>query len=233
MQRWRWIMLIWTCSAAWAAGQTPPAPKASPPPAHIPAARWTTLQAVDAKASKIKDLRADFIQEKHTLLLKKPLVSKGTLVQIGPRLLMETTHPKPSTVAMDAKQVQMYYPQDRIVEIYPMAGAAGRLAGWPMMRPVQMAQQFDMAEVPVDDPKLWSLRMTPRQKKMAQRLKQIDLVLDPQRGLLQRVTIHDADGDRTVMSLHNIQTNQNLKPASVTLKLPKDVKIVRPTESKK
>ena len=116
-------------------------------PDGVDAKIWKRLVDLGVKAGKIKDLQASFVQEKHTVLLKKPLVSSGTLKVMGRVMLWETLKPHPSAVWMDGRQVKMYYPADQLVEIYPL-GAKASMPAWPLLQPVAMARQFRIQPVP-------------------------------------------------------------------------------------
>ena len=112
------------------------------------------------------------------------------------------------------------------------------MPAWPMLRPSRMAKQFRIQVVPKAEkstPKpsasIWSIRLIPRDKKLAKRWSHIDLHLDSKTGLLQGASMLDQDGDRTETRLTKIQINQKLKAEALQLKLPKDVKIVRPIPS--
>ena len=234
-----WALIAGCALASAADGQVPNRAAAEPEkplkrPEHLPAELWKKLQAVDREASKIRNLQAKFVQEKHTLLLKKPLVSTGSIVQIGRRVLIRTDEPRPSVVAMDAQQIRMYYPKDKVLEVYPMHHAAGRLAAWPMLRPAQMADRFDIEPLPAtgtpEQNQTLALRLKPRRKPLSERIRQIDVRIDPKRGVMKSLAIYDVDGDRTVMKLSDIRINQKLKDESVELTVPKSVRIIRPAE---
>ncbi|MDX1563907.1 MAG: outer membrane lipoprotein carrier protein LolA [Phycisphaeraceae bacterium] len=232
-------ILLAGCASVTAAQSPAPDRSASKPapsqkrPEHLPAGLWKKLQAVDRKAEKIENLQAKFVQEKHTLLLKKPLVSTGSIVQIGRRVLIRTDRPRPSVVAMDAKRIRMYYPKDKVLEVYPMHRAAGRLAAWPMLRPAQMADRFHIEPLPADpQPDLLALRLKPRHKPLSERIEKIDVRIDPNRGVLTYLEIHEVDGDRTVMKLSDIRINQKLKDEAVELNVPEQVRVIRPAEDK-
>ena len=50
---------------------------------------------IDAQGAKITDLKADFAQEKFTPLLKKPLISSGTISIKGSAALWKTVRAEP------------------------------------------------------------------------------------------------------------------------------------------
>ena len=94
----------------------------SSPPKGVDAALWARMVAVDTKAGKIIDLTADFEQQKFTQLLKKPMISTGTVHAKGTAMLWDTRTPEPTMMRVDESEVQILYPHQNTVEIYPLAG---------------------------------------------------------------------------------------------------------------
>src|SRR5205814_1564083 len=64
-------------------------------PASQPQAFEQRLRAINATGLRIKDLTADFVQEKQSPLLRKPLVSRGTIAVRGDTSLWNTREPEP------------------------------------------------------------------------------------------------------------------------------------------
>ena len=67
----------------------------APPATAIDAKLESQLQQVDAAAQTVKDLTAHFEQDKFTALLKKPLVSTGTVRGAGSVIRWDTEKPEP------------------------------------------------------------------------------------------------------------------------------------------
>src|SRR6476646_9241805 len=80
-----------------ARAQATSAPATAPTTASIgsSAAFERRLAAIDERASKVRDLVADFAQEKRSTVLRKPLVSRGAVRSKGGLSLWETTEPEP------------------------------------------------------------------------------------------------------------------------------------------
>src|SRR5277367_4741999 len=97
------------------------------PPTTEPAL-WTELTQLDDKVSKIDSVTADFEQRKFTPMLKKPLVSSGSIVAKGSTALWKTAKPSPTSMLVSPKEIRIYYPAQSIVEIYPVQGQLGALA---------------------------------------------------------------------------------------------------------
>src|SRR4051812_32568629 len=81
---------------------------------------WNRLVEIDSRAAKLTDLSADFEQQKHTTLLKKPLVSRGKVQIAGSTMRWDTTNPEPTVMLLDEKEARLYYPKQSTLEIYSL-----------------------------------------------------------------------------------------------------------------
>ena len=76
------------------------------------------LDEIDQRVAKITSLRADFEQQKHTPMLKQPLVSAGSLMVKGDKVRWDTRTPRPTAMAISGGEIKIYYPEAQVVEIY-------------------------------------------------------------------------------------------------------------------
>src|SRR4051794_26174391 len=127
---WRFTVLFFVSlliAVALAKAQATSAPTTAPATAstELSDAFERQLASIDQRASKIQDLVADFVQEKHSPLLRKPLISRGSVKSKGATSLWETTEPEPTQMATDPQTLRLYYPQQKTIEEYPMRGRLG------------------------------------------------------------------------------------------------------------
>jgi len=236
--------------AAWAmaaivitAGSEPPA-STSPPPAveSTPAAPATTaveaaaferrLEAVDAAMAGVVDLRADFEQRRHTPLLKRPLTSKGVVVSMGDRVRWDTTAPRPSSLVVGGGSISVYYPEDRLLEAYPVNEGFRDMAGGPLPRLSELRKRFDIAPLTPgageSGEKVLEIRLTPKSEELRAHVESIEVVIDEARPAARRVTITDPDGERTEIDFRNVRLNTGVKVGEVELKVPPGTRVSRP-----
>ena len=206
-------------------------------PAGIDAPLWDRMTAVDAKADKIDDLTADFEQRKFTPLLKKPLISKGTVRAKGASMLWDTQSPEPTIMRVDEKELRLYYPNQKTVEIYPISGQLGALAASPLPRLSALLPHFTFAPASPKDlgeedrPDRLAIRMTPIDKELAEHVESVTVLIDTERGFILVFQLIDADGERTVIRFSHMKTNTHLDDSRLRLNLPAEVKTVRPLEN--
>src|SRR5438552_3994802 len=108
----------------------PGAPPASPESDELRA----KIDDIDRRAGRINDLTARFELHKFTALLKKPLVSSGRVRMKGSVVRWDTEATEPSVLHSDGREIRMYYPRQRAVEVYPIDRRLTDLAASPLPR---------------------------------------------------------------------------------------------------
>ena len=203
-------------------------------PANVEPATWQRMLDIDQRAGQITDLTADFEQEKFTAMLKKPLVSSGRVFVRGSTMLWDTRKPEPSQLQITEREARIYYPAQKIIEVYQVQEKLGQLAASPLPRLSVLRQHFDFEAIPVaemgesDDTKFFAVRMTPTQPELREHVEQVRVLLDATRGLIVRLEMRDSDGDRTLITFSNVKTNVGLGEEQLKISAPADVKITRP-----
>jgi outer membrane lipoprotein-sorting protein len=195
---------------------------------------WKRLQELDAQTATIKDLTADFEQQKFTPLLKKPMVSTGTIKVRGSAMRWDTLKPSPTVMRVDEKSVQLYYPQQKTMEVFPVEGQLGSLAASPLPRLEVLKQYFSFHSFETKRAGLPEnatlVRLEPINPEIAQHVKEVNVILDG-RGLVWEFEMTDADGERTVINFRNLRTDTGLSEADADLKPPAGTKIVKPLDN--
>ena len=203
-------------------------------PAQVDPAAWQRMLEIDARAGKIEDLTADFEQQKFTAMLKKPLVSSGVVAVRGSAMLWDTRKPESSQLQIDTKEVRIYYPAQKTIEVYQIQQKLGQLAASPLPRLAVLREHFNFEPIPVaemgekDDKNFFAVRMTPIDPELREHIEAVRVLLDAQRGLIIRLEMRDPDGDRTLISFANVKTSVGLKDGDLRIAAPADVKITRP-----
>jgi len=233
-------------SVGFAAQPSAPAPSALAPLTPAEAAKSasdaaakqqfeTRLEVVDAAMAKVLDLRADFEQRRHTPLLKKPIVSSGVVLSMGDRVRWDTVAPRASSMLMGAGEIKMYYPADKLVEVYPVGEGFKDLAGAPLPRLSVLKAGFDIAPLtPRDlgvkdaDSKLLAVLLTPKLDDIQKHVTSVKVLIDESLPAATKVVMTDRDGEETEILFTNVRLNGGVKANEFELKLPEGVRISRP-----
>jgi outer membrane lipoprotein-sorting protein len=206
-------------------------------PANVDEKLWKLLTEIDARGGQVKDLRADFTQEKFTPLLKKPLVSSGTILIKGTTSLWTTTQPEPTVMRTDEKQIRLLYPRQKVMEVYTVDQRLGSLAASPFPRLDLLKRHFTFERVPAkdldpsaDDTKHVALKMQPISPELRQHVDEVRVLLEIATGFVLKAKTTDADGDQVVLSFSNIRANTGVTDRELELAVPAGVKVTRPLE---
>lgn len=196
------------------------------------------LEKIDAQSAKVKDLTASFKQQKFTALLRKPLASSGTVRVKGAKVRWDTLKPEPAVLLLDGREIKMYYPDQKLLEIYPLDQRLGELAASPLPRLATLRELFTIEQIPLnefadegatDDERI-ALQLTPREEELAGHVKGVRTLLDVKRARILKIETTDADDDRTVITFSDMKTNTGIKDDELDLVVPDDVKVNRPLE---
>jgi hypothetical protein len=207
-------------------------------PATAPAAASSSFDAelasIDALALAHRDLSASFVQEKHSALLRKPLVSKGRVFAKGPLTLWVTESPEVSRMLIDPQWLRLYYPKQKVVEEYPVRGQMSAMASSPL--PALGAIRGNFTIMPDAGDGLDPIEPAGRTK--AIRLDPIGdlkpfvgfvrVLLEADRGLVLTFEVTDPDGERTTVRFTDLQPDRGLTDRDLQLDVPAGTKVVRP-----
>jgi outer membrane lipoprotein-sorting protein len=208
-------------------------------PASQPSEFAQQLEAIDQRAGQIKDLTADFVQEKHSPLLRKPLISRSKVKARGGLALWETIEPEPVKMSIDPELLRMYYPKQKTIEEYPIQQQLGMMAASPLPRLRAIQKTFSMKPddgeglLDANDAKpanVLAVRMEPTDAEVRKYVDHVRVLLDADRGLVLAFEMVDPDGEQTIIRFSNVRTDVNLADDSLKLDAPAGVKVVRPLE---
>ena len=207
------------------------------------AALQAQLDDIDQRAGRVSDLTANFEQKKYTALLKKPLVSSGRVRMKGSSVRWDTEAPEPAVLHSDGREIRMYYPRQRVVEIYPIDKRITDLAASPLPRLASLREHFQIEAAPPNsgdagaaaaaskqDANRVALRLTPTDAFLKEHLDQVLVVLDAKAACVSSVEVDDADGDRTLIRFTEVKLDTGLKDGDVGLVIPAGTSESRPLE---
>lgn len=195
------------------------------------------LQDLDAKMAKVVDLRASFEQRKKTALLKKPIVSSGTLSCKGESVLWRTQKPRESQLLVTPDKVTVHYPADKLAEVYPVGARFRDAAGGPLPRLPKLREKFEMREMSRDEMKAIGVEpaadrlcvvLTPKSDDLKKYVAKVRVVLDTKVPCADRVVVSDPEGDETEIRFSSVTINVNMTDAELELNLPEGTKLSTP-----
>lgn len=187
------------------------------------------LARLDERTAQIEDLTANFTQEKHSILLREPLVSKGRVWVLGDKVKWETKEPRTSLMLVSNRSARLYDQESKRVEVYPLSAGLAAIIGTPLPRFSRLKDSFLIERVRSDDDsKQVVLKLSPLDEKLAEHIKSITVWIDPKLPAATALEMVDAEGDRTKITFSRIKLNQGLEDTDFELDLPDDVTIEYP-----
>lgn len=186
------------------------------------------LAAALAKARDIRDMSADFVETKKTVLLKDPLSSSGTVFASGGRTKWVTHEPYVSWLCTTAEHVTIYFPKEQRAERYAVDAKLRPLLISPVPQTDRLRDSFSIELVgsgggEQNDRRLPALRLAlrPKTEELRDMIDLIEVDIDEARGVASRVQISDADGDVTTIEFRNVRINTGVGDDDTDCTLPR------------
>lgn len=193
------------------------------------------LERLDARLAETADVRAAFEQSKRSAMLKKPMVSKGTILARGHSVLWQTVEPQKMAMLVTEKEVRIHYPADRLLEVYPLDDRFRQSAIGPIPRAAALKEKFVVAELGVaamTDAKetghLLAMELTPREESLRRHVSSVRVLIDERVPCAVRVVVKDPDGDETDMRFSAVERNTGLTESDVDLRVPEGTRVSTP-----
>jgi len=206
-------------------------------PKNIDASLWKRMLDIDSRAGKITSLTANFEQRKYTALLKKPLISTGSIRVRGSTMRWDTLQPSKSILLIDEREVRIFYPSPApgVLEIYTVDQRMAELAASPLPRLAVLKEKFSFQPIATkeldesaDPNKFLAFSMKPSDPSLAQHIQEVRVLLDESAAYIVKAEMTDADGDRTVLRFTDVKVN--VDTGDLDLKIPAGAKVTRPLE---
>jgi outer membrane lipoprotein-sorting protein len=183
---------------------------------------WTSSwESIQTAADAVTAVRADFTQEKHLPILKKPLISTGTFAyQVPGNLRWEYLQPVRSILLTHDGETSRFLESegelvpDRSAGLAAMSVVMDQISVW-------LRGRFD------DNPMFASelapggkILLTPTAEGMAKLIQRIELQLAAQPGAIDTVTIYEDENAFTRLIFQNLSLNPKLDEALFRLAEP-------------
>lgn len=156
-------------------------------------------------------MQCDFVQTKHLRILNDEYVSRGRMSYARPgKLRWEYTAPYTYTFVLNGSSVKLVG-QGRTDVIDTNQSKVFKEITRIMMNSVvgkYIDNDRDFKTTLSETPTEWVATMVPQSKTLRQLFTQMVLHFDKQRALVSCVELTEKNGDRTVIELKNVRTNQ-------------------------
>ena len=170
-------------------------------------------QRINQTASALKTMQCDFVQTKQLKMLNDKMVSKGKMYYQQPNSLhWEYTTPYTYTFILNDNKVLLKNKQRNDV-IDVNQNKLFREIARIMMNSVVgkcLSDEKDFKTTITETPSEWVATLLPQQKNMKQMFQKIILHFNRQKAMVSQVELIEKKGDKTVIELKNVRTNEAL-----------------------
>ena len=132
----------------------------------------------------------------------------------------------------------MFYPGQKLLEIYTIDQRLGDLAASPLPRLQTLREHFSFQRSdtksfkPPKGRQVLSLNLIPLDASLREHLDEVNVLLDVEAAHILEMEMIDADGDRTHVLVSAVRLNTNVKPGDLKLSVPADTIVSRPLDVK-
>jgi outer membrane lipoprotein carrier protein len=186
------------------------------------------LRAFDEAQRTTTTLVAEFTEEKRLKLLEKPVISKGELYFNRPnQVRWEYTSPDRKVFVITEDRYVAYYPALKRAEEVPIR----KFVGKRLFRFIGLGQSIDdlgksyhfRLDTTDTTPGTQLLVLTPRKKKVRDRMVDLRIWVDSTTHLPKRLQYRETDGDTTTLEFRDLRPNVAVAAGHFRIDLPKDV----------
>ncbi len=175
------------------------------------------LAELQAALAGTTNVQCDFIQEKQLALLQQKVSIRGRMaVQQPDRFAWQVEEPVRYRLVVEGTRLRQWDEAAGKVQQTSLAGnpvfevVVGQLRAWFTGQLTTLAKDFQAEPLPAPTPQV---EFRPRPESFAARaVRRIVLFFREDRRYLERMTIEDAGGDRTVMTFTNTVLNSAIDP---------------------
>ena len=166
------------------------------------------IQKMTASAEKIKTVQCNFTQTKQSKLLKEAQVSKGKMLCQQPdKLRWEYTSPRPSTLVLEGNEARLLKGTDQGTKSKFIGGMARMIMNSVAGKCLTDSKTFSVTtkEMPTE----YVATLVPQKKDMKRLYSKLILHYNIKQETVTGVELHEKNGDKTLIELHDIRINGN------------------------
>ncbi len=188
------------------------------------------LAGFDAAQMRTTSIVAEFTEEKSIQLLAQPVVARGTFTFRRPnQVRWEYVEPERRLYVITESQYTAYVPSQRKAEEVPIS----RFIGKRLFRFIGLGQSiadletiYDFRLEPVSDmPGTHLLVLTPRKKRVQDKVAEIRIWVDASTSLPRRFRYLEGDGDSTTLTFHESHANVEVAAGAFEVQIPSGVAV--------
>ncbi len=171
-----------------------------------------TWEDIRRNSGEVRSVNADFVQEKHMKILKKPLISKGIFCFQSPDSLRWEYRDPVQSILLSHKGKTKRYVKGK--EGFVEESARGLQAMQVVMEEIGQWMKGQFAENPNFTASLEpgpKILLRPKEKAFSKIIERIELVLSPDKpGVIDHVSVYESGDSSTKIIFQNVKLNENI-----------------------
>lgn len=173
------------------------------------------IKNIKEKGKNLKTFTAKFRQTRKTHLLREPLYSEGMIYfDSSGKLLMKVTSPSPLLILFKKNTLLIYYPEiskaekryigntENIIKKYFGIGQTGEA----------LKKEYEIQLSTNQESDGYYLNMLPKKNAISKYIKRIEVLVNPETWLPERIFLTEVKGDQSTLWLQFDSINQPLPP---------------------
>ena len=165
------------------------------------------IQKMASAAEKIKTVQCNFTQRKQSKMLKGEQVSEGKMYCQQPdKLRWEYTSPRASTLVLDGNEARLLKGTEQGTRNKFIASMARMIMNSVAGKDLTDNKTFQVTAKEV--PTKYVATLIPLKKDMKRLYSKLILHFDIKQETVTEIELHEKNGDRTIIELHDIQINK-------------------------
>ena len=156
---------------------------------------------------------------------------------LPPRTRWDTVTPHKSVLLLDERELRLYDPEARTLEIYDISGGLSRMTASPVPRLAAVREEFTVRRLEptvldarATPDRFLAVALTPIAEAMKEHVAEVRVLIERSLACATRVELTDADGDRTVIRFEDFRINSGLGAAELDLRVPEGTAVSRPLD---
>lgn len=188
---------------------------------------WEQLERVITDAEPVRALHARFEQRKLTALLRNPITSSGTVQHAEGVTRWDTSEPYASVMVVTEGKLELYYPEQGVLEVYELGDAFSTMALSPAPDLEELRRMFEVRALEESDEVL-TVTLVPAAPETAEVLSLVVMEVDRRLACLHRVEFTNPDDEVTTIRFDAIELNPDLDREALRMDVPEDTTVVYP-----
>jgi outer membrane lipoprotein carrier protein len=182
------------------------------------------VQKIESAYEKVQDIEAGFTQKILFKDFATPFISKGEVYLKRGKMRWDYREPTRQQIFVDGEKVLYYVPEhQQVVKSHLALEADSHVPIHLLSGTTRLGKDFDVT-LQGEENGVRRLDLVPKDPNM--KTVKIEIEVAAPSYLIQKVTLHESNGNRSVFDFSEIRVDQGLKDPVFTFTIPKGVEVV-------